>query len=369
MDVPERADLVIIGGGAIGTSALYYATVRGVRSPLLIERNTLGSGSTGAAAGGFRAQFSDELNIRISLESIRRLELFAEEPGAALDLKQWGYLFLLREDELPGFRESVRLQQSLGAPSRIITAAEAAEIVPGLNVSDIGGASFCPIDGYVTPMEVVDGYAAGARRAGAKIAQGCEVLSVLTEKGRVAGVETSQGRVRTSTVILAAGIWAPALARPLGLELPVEPEQRHVYFTEPGDDLPHELPLTIDFQTSFYFHREGDGLLFGGREQRLEDLAPLAVHRLPQLERLGVRSGWSGYYEVSPDHNALVGAAADPEGLFYATGFSGHGFQQSPVVGEHLIDQALGKSTWIDLSALSADRFKAGMLRTEANVV
>ena len=96
---------------------------------------------------------------------------------------------------------------------------------------------------------------------------------------------------------------------------------------------------------------------------------PLAVYRLPQLERLGVCSGWSGYYEVSPDHNALVGAAAQPKGLFYATGFSGHGFQQSPVVGEYLIDLALGQSNWIDLSALSAERFKAGTLRTEANVV
>lgn len=368
-DLPASADLVVVGGGAIGASALYYATRLGAQA-VLIERETLGSGSTSAAAGGFRVQFSDELNIRISLESIRRLERFGEEPGAHLDLKQWGYLFLLNDAELPEFEASVRLQQSIGAPSRVLTPSEAKAIVPGLDLTDIAGATYCPIDGYVTPMEVVDGYADAARRAGARIVQGCAARALLTDAGRVVGVDTERGRIATSAVILAAGIWSPALAEPVGLQLPVKPERRHVFFTEPGDDLPYELPLTIDFQSGFYFHREGDGLLFGGRQEHLDELAPFAVRRLPQLAELGIRSGWSGFYEMTPDHNAVVGAAESPAGVVYATGFSGHGFQQAPVIGEHLADLALGRRPWLDLSSLSAARFRpGGRPRAEVNVV
>jgi sarcosine oxidase subunit beta len=170
-------------------------------------------------------------------------------------------------------------------------------------------------------------------------------------------------------VILTAGIWSKELAATAAVEIPVEPERRHVFFTEPGDPLPRELPLTIDFATGFYFHREGRGLLFGGREQSLEELAPVAVRRLPVLEALGVRGGWWGFYEVSPDHNALVGATSDPEGLVYATGFSGHGFQQGPVMGEHVALLALGRPTPFDLSPFSLERFQAGAARPELNVV
>ena len=117
-----------------------------------------------------------------------------------------------------------------------------------------------------------------------------------------------------------------------------------MFFTEEAPAFPRELPLTIDFSTGFYFHREGPSLAFGGREQSLEELAPVAARRVPALEELGVRSSWWGYYELSPDHNALVGAAASPLGLLYATGFSGHGFQQGPVIGEHLAELTLGRA-------------------------
>jgi sarcosine oxidase, subunit beta len=142
-----------------------------------------------------------------------------------------------------------------------------------------------------------------------------------------------------------------------------------MFFTEDAPEFRHELPLTIDFTSGFYFHREGAALAFGGREQTLEDLAPVAARRLPALESLGVRSSWWGWYELSPDHNALVGAAADPQGLVYATGFSGHGFQQGPVVGEHLAQLALGLEPTFDLSQFAVERFARGAARVERNVV
>lgn len=370
MSLPSSAEVVVLGGGVMGASALYHLAKAGCQDALLVERETLGSGSTSKAAGGIRAQFSDELNIRIGLECIRRYERFPEEPGSEIDFKQWGYLFLLATpEEVASFTRSVELQQSLGVPSRLLTPGEAAAIVPELRTGDLLAATFCPIDGYATPEAAVQGYASAAARLGATVVQGCEASEIVVRDGRVTGVTTTQGHTAVSRVILSAGVWSRELAATAGVEIPVAPEKRHVFVTEPGDTLPHELPLTIDFATGFYFHREGRSLLFGGRVATLEDLAPDAVHRLPALEELPVRSTWWGYYEMSPDHNAIVGACPDPDGLVYATGFSGHGFQQGPVVGEHVALLALGLPTPFDLSPFSLERFATGAARAELNVV
>jgi sarcosine oxidase subunit beta len=154
-----------------------------------------------------------------------------------------------------------------------------------------------------------------------------------------------------------------------GFELPVEGEQRHMWFCPEDGGLPERLPLTIDFTTSFYFHREGPGLVFGGKEQSLEAVAEHAMRRLPVILDLPVQSSWWGYYEMSPDHNALVGRASDPEGLFYATGFSGHGFQQAPAVGEYVAQLVAGREPTLDLSAFDAARFERGVFRPEAFVI
>jgi len=370
MTVPSSADVVVVGGGVMGSSALYHLAREGCARPLLIERETLAAGSTSKAAGGIRAQFSDALNIRLTLECIRRYERFADEPGGEIDFKQWGYLFLLTSDaEVQSFGTSVALQNSLGVPSRVVTPEEAGAIVPGLSLDGVLAATFCPIDGYATPEAAVQGYASAAGRLGASIVQGCSATRIVVEAGRVAGVETDQGTISTDRVILTAGVWSKELARGAGVDLPVEPERRHVFFTEPGDGLPHELPLTVDFATGFYFHREGRGLLLGGRVETLEELAPDAVARLPLLEDVPIRGGWWGYYEMSPDHNAIVGETRDPEGLVYATGFSGHGFQQGPVVGEHVALLALGRPTPFDLTPFSLERFASGTTRAELNVI
>ena len=354
----------------MGASALHHLTRLGCSDAVLIERNTLASGSTSKAAGGMRAQFSDELNIRIGLECIRRYERFAEEPGGEIELKQWGYLFLLTPScDRAAFEAGLELQRSLGVPARWLSPEEAQQIVPGLAVDDLVGATFSPTDGYATPEACVQGYASAAGRAGAEIVQGCAVERIVVEAGRCVAVETTQGSVATERVILTAGVWTRELGETAGVDIPVEGERRYVWFTEPGDEQPEQLPLTIDFESGFYFHREGRGLLFGGRQLTIDELAPVAAARLPVIAELGVRSGWSGLYENSPDHNAMVGMFDDPVGLLYATGFSGHGFQQGPVVGEHLAELALGHAPTFDLTPFSLERFAQGGSRPELNVV
>ncbi len=354
----------------MGAAALHYLAELGCPDPVLVERETLASGSTGHCAGGVRTLFSDELNVRIGLESIRRLERFEAELGEQLDLRLWGYLFLLDDArDVSRFERDLELQERFDLDTRLLTPEEAHALVPQLATDDLLAGVLCSTAGYLTPDLVVQGYARRASERGAHIEQSCEAVRIIVDDGRVAGVETTRGTVRTERVVLTAGVWSRELAATAGLDLPVTRERRYMFFTEEAPSFPRELPLTVDFSTGFYFHREGPSLAFGGREQSLEQLAPVAARRVPALEELGVRSSWWGYYELSPDHNALIGAAASPAGLLYATGFSGHGFQQGPVVGEHLAELALGRTPAFDLASFSVERFDAGDVRVELNVV
>jgi sarcosine oxidase subunit beta len=368
--LPERSEAVVVGGGVMGAAALYYLAALGCERPVLVERETLASGSTGHCAGGVRTLFSDELNVRIGVESIRRFERFRDEIGHELDLRLDGYLFLLDDEaDVARFELDLELQTPHGIDSRMLAPADAQDFVPQLATEGLAGACFCPVAGTVTPDLVVQGYTRRAAGRGAHVEQSCVATKIVVVGGRVAGVETARGTIATERVILTAGVWSRELAATCGLDLPVAPERRYMFFTEDAPAFPARLPLTVDFGTGFYFHREGAGLALGGREQSLEELAPVAARRLPALAELGIRSSWFGLYEMSPDHNALVGAAQEPDGLVYATGFSGHGFQQGPVIGEHLAQRALGLEPTFDLAQFDAGRFAAGAARAEHNVI
>jgi sarcosine oxidase, subunit beta len=362
-------EAVVVGGGVVGASTLYHLAAAGCTDAVLVERDSLAGGSTAASAGGFRAQFSDELNIRIALLALERFARFAEEFDVDIDFRQHGYLFLLRAAEVPAFEVALALQRSLGVPVEWLGVDEALRIVPGTSPDGLAAATYCGIDGQATPESVVQGYVRAARRLGARTVTGCAAREIVVRAGRVTGVVTDQGTLATPRVFCAAGAWSPAIARTAGVDLPVTGERRYVYQVHGRGPLPARIPLTIDFATGFYFHGEGTGLLVGGPWASAEDLAPVAVQRLPILADLGIGGGWSGLYEMSPDHNAIVGATADPAGFYYATGFSGHGFQQAPVVGEYLADLALGRPPVLDLSAFAVDRFAHERPRPESNVV
>jgi sarcosine oxidase subunit beta len=372
----ERADVVIVGGGAIGASTAFHLTQRGITDIVLLERDTLGSGSTGKSAGGFRLQYADELNLRIALRSVPELESFEDmiaefvDYAPPIDLQQHGYLFMLdNERDLATFRAAVDLQHEFDIPTVWLTAADVAERFPQVRTDDILGATFNPRDGKVTPEAVAQGYAAAAAVCGARVQQSTTVTGIATRDGVIVAVDTTKGRIATDTVICTAGAWSPEIGRFVGLDIPVRPEARHCFFCPSSGGFPTETPNIIDFSTGFYFHREGPGLLVGGREPSVADLAPVAVGRVPVIEDLPVQSSWWGYYEMSPDHNAIVGEAHDVSRFLYATGFSGHGFQQSPAIGEQLAQRVAGEATTLDLSPLSLERFAAGNQRAEHFVV
>ncbi|MBD0318540.1 MAG: FAD-binding oxidoreductase, partial [Thermoleophilia bacterium] len=280
------------------------------------------------------------------------------------------YLFLLDdEDDTARFRAALALQADLGVPSREIELSEAAAMVPGLVTDDLAAATFCPLDGRATPEAVVSAYAEAARRRGARIRQGERAERIETRGGAVAAVVTPRGRIETGAVVCAAGVWSPEVGALAGVEIPVTGERRWMHYTAENGGLPTPLPLTVDFRTGFYFHSEGPGLAFGGREPTLEELGAHAARRLPLLAELPIASSWSGLYEVSPDRNAIVGEASEPRRFLVATGFSGHGFQQAPAVGEYLAELVAGRAPSLDLSPFRLERFASGATREEAFVI
>ena len=381
--LPERAEVVVIGGGVIGTSTAFHLAEAGVRDVLLLDAGPLGGGSTCRAAGGVRAMFSDEINIALGMRSLEAFADFGRRPGQEIDLQRVGYLFLLdRPEHVEAMAQAVALQNALGLPSRMIGAEEAAALSPLIAVEGVLAAALSPGDGHCTPESVVLGYATGARRHGARLVPHCPVTGVVVEDGRVTGVQTAAGTVRTRTVVCAAGAWSGRVAALAGVDLPVTPLRRQVVLTEPVPGLPAHLPFTIDFSTSFYFHREGPGLLMGmsdpdeapgfatGRSDAwLPRLAAAVARRAPSLAEVGLRDGWAGLYEMTPDANALIGTADEVDGFLYATGFSGHGFLMGPAVGEVVRDLVLGRPPPVDVSALGVARLRGWQLRREVNVV
>ena len=380
--LPGSASVVIVGGGVMGTSAAFHLAEAGV-DVVLVERAELAAGSTSRAAGGVRAQFSDALNIQIAQRSLQAFRSFGTRPGWEIDFKRSGYLFVLsREADVTAFEANVALQNRYGVPSRMLGAAKARALCPLLAGDDILAASFSPDDGHATPEAVVQGYAYAARALGAHVRVGCELTAIETDGDTITRVQTSDGPIATNVVICTAGAWSRACGEMVGVSLPVSPLRRQILFTEPMDGLPPDLPFTIDFATSFYFHREGPGLLMGmsdAREQPgfalettddwVPDLLDIASRRAPRIAETGIKGGWAGLYEVTPDHNAIIGESERVSRFLYATGFSGHGFLQGPAVGEILRDLVLDRTPFVDIGPLSVNRFSDAMLRPEYNIV
>jgi sarcosine oxidase subunit beta len=380
--LPQSADVVVIGGGVMGASAAFHLAEAGVEV-VLFERRSLAGGSTSRAAGGVRTQFSDGLNVEIARRSLEAFRDFGRRPGWEIDLKQVGYLFVLNRDEdLHVFEHSVALQHEHGLEARIVSVEETRRLCPLIEGDDIIAGVFSPADGHCTPEGVVQGYAAGARALGASVFVGCEVVGIEVSGGEISAVITDRGVVRTGVVVCAAGAWSRSCGAMARVELPVTPLRRQILFTDAIADLPAELPMTIDFSSSFYFHREGPGLLMGMSDpaeepgfsvETTDDWIPglmeVVRRRAPGIAEVGIRGGWAGLYEMTPDHNAIIGESAAVSRFLYATGFSGHGFLQGPAVGEIVRDLVLRRPTFVDIGPLSVERFDAAALRPEYNIV
>ncbi|MCA1815091.1 MAG: FAD-binding oxidoreductase [Acidobacteria bacterium] len=380
----ETAEVVIIGGGIVGSSVAYHLTERGCREVLVVEREAhQGKGSTGKSMGGVRAQFSTPVNVQMSRYSIDFFSKFDEVVGYPADYRPHGYLFVATsERHLDYLKANRERQAAMGVTNvALVSREEIEEIVPQLRTDDVVGGTFCPTDGFVDPHSVMMGFMRRARERGARLWLDTRVTGIEVESGRVAAAETTRGRIATGVVVNCAGAWAAGVAAMAGAELPVEPLRRQLVPTEPFDRLPQRFPMVIDMTTGFHFRREGLGILLAWNDPEetpgfktdfdpafVEKILTRAASRVPVLADAQVNASraWAGLYEMTPDHHAIIGQSPDVRGLYFANGFSGHGVMHSPATGRVVAETILdGRATLLDAAPLGVERFAEGRLLEE----
>ncbi|HEX5433300.1 MAG TPA: FAD-dependent oxidoreductase [Candidatus Angelobacter sp.] len=384
----QTADVVIVGGGIVGSSIAWHLTSAGCKNVLVIEReSSQGKGSTGKSMGGVRAQFSTAVNIQMSLYSVPFYARFDETLGYPAGYRPQGYLFLATKDShLAYLRTNFEKQKALGLEAvRMLPASEIAAMYPQLRSDDILGGNFCPTDGFVDPYSAMNGFMASAVDKGATIWKKTEVTGIHSDQNGVSGVTTSRGEVSTRTVVNAAGPWAAEVAKMAGIDLPVHPLRRMLVPSEPFEAFSHSASMIVDMSNGFHFRPEGRGFLLAWNDPEetsdkpdfepsfIENILVLAANRVPAFENLPVnpKRAWAGFYEMSPDHHCILGPVEELRGFFLANGFSGHGVMHAPATGKILSDLILAGKTSVvdDISVLGFDRFAKGSLLHETAIL
>jgi sarcosine oxidase, subunit beta len=385
----QTAEVVIIGGGIVGSSIAWHLTEGGCRKVLIVEREShQGKGSTGKSMGGVRAQFATSVNIQMSLYSIPFYASFEERLGLPSEYRPQGYLFVAtKPSHLDYLRTNQTLQKSLGLKQvRMLTRDEIVEIVPQLRSDDVLGGSFCPTDGFVDPYSAMVGFTTRTCEQGATLWRSTEVIGIHRKSGSISGVKTTRGFVSTRVVVNAAGPWAAQAAGLAGIDLPVEPLRRMLVPSEPFDGVSHAIPMIIDMTNGFHFRPESLGFLLAWNDPEetpgyktdfepafIEKILVRAADRVPCFEGLAVnpKRAWAGLYEMSPDHHAIIGPAPEVSGFFCANGFSGHGVMHAPATGKIVSDLILHGATGVvdNVETLSPERFAKGALLHETAVL
>jgi sarcosine oxidase subunit beta len=381
-----RASIAVVGGGVIGASVAYHLAVRGAKDVLVLDRQDRpGLGSTGAATGGFRAQFGTPINVRLSLLAREKLLHFRDEVGADPGYALRGYLWLASTPaEMDALRWAQRIQHAEGLTEAVeIAPEEIGRLSPAVRLEGVLGGAFCPTDGFIRPVSILQGYLSAAERLGARVEWGTEVTAIrLDGGGRISRLETSRGPIDVESVVNAAGAWASTIAAHAGVPLPVDPLRRQAAATVPCDLLPEETPMTIFVVDGFHFRARDRRVLLlrpsPGVEGRpydasvdpewIDAVVRVARDRVPKLRDAVIDRGacWAGLYEMSPDKHAIVGPARECPNLYLVNGSSGHGVMHAPALGQLLAEIILdGAASSLDIDALRPSRFEEG----EANPV
>lgn len=376
----KGAAIAIVGGGVIGASVAYHLAAAGVRDIVVLDRGSApGSGSTSRATGGFRSQFHTPVNVRLSLFSRSKLLSFADDTGVDPGYDCAGYLWVASAGaEMEALRDALAVQQREG----LIEADElAVDVIPDVNAAisleSVVGATYCPTDGFIKPMEILRGYLAAAERLGARVQWDTQVVSMERDaNGRIRRIGTSRGAIDVEDVVNAAGAWAAQISELAGMVLPVSPRRRQVAVSEPTDAVPAGMPMTIFTCDGFHLRsRDGRAVLcwptpgdvddpFSTNvdDEWLELVATKARKRVPVLSDVAfpMSQSYAGLYEMSPDSHAILGAAPGCPNMFLANGSSGHGVMHAPAIGHLLAEMITGRATTFDVSALRPARFAEG---------
>jgi sarcosine oxidase subunit beta len=389
--LPRTASTVIVGGGIVGVATAFFLTDRGERDVVLLERDTLGSGTTKGGMGGIRHQFVDELDVRLSLMATKFWREFASFTGSAHDFRERGYLFIAETaDGLAQLKDALPLYERLGLGVEMLDRADIEDLVPGIRTDDLAGGRICPRDGYGDPLAALAGFAAGAVLEGVRILESTPAETLIRTGDRVTAVRTPAGDIQAERVLLATGCWTAPLAATAGVAMPIWPYARSIMESGPIPSL-DGIPMVIEWESGFHF-RPRDGrqrfampnLTTDGRVEKGPSAPPgsfdalaypsldvppalepwvkaRAASRHPAFADLRIVSSWSCYYEMTPDDHPVVGRVPGVDGLYVAAGFSGHGFMHAPATAQLMVEEMLdGRATTLDISDLSLERFRTG---------
>ena len=383
----EKFDVVVIGGGVVGTSVAFHLSRLGAKKVLLLERETIGSGTTAQSSGILRTHYSVRENVELAKRSWDVFNDFAAYVGdaeASCGLVRCGYLISAAAgDKLEPLRASLAEQKAQGIRLEVLSRAQASELLPIASFDDAALIGFEPDAGFADAYLVATSFARSARRGGVTIREGVCANRLLLDGPRVVGVATSTGNVACATVLSTQNIWTRELAAWVDRAMPVVPE-RHAVLALECETAPYTFAMPV------FKDLASPGMLYcrsyGGRQMLVseglvgERLAatdteqadvPLdyvaavgeqVAARFPAYEAAGLASSWTGVYDVTPDWNPVLGRLPGLSGLVMGFGFSGHGFKLSPTVGRVLAQEALGLPTDVSLAPYSIERFSKGDL-------
>jgi len=379
----NTAEAIVIGGGINGTSVAYNLAKLGMKDIVVLEKNTVCSGSTGRCGAGIRAQWGTEMNCRFGLACVEKFEQLSDELGMDVGLNQSGYLMVAyQQSEYEQLQKNVALQNSLGYMTKIVSREEAKEICPGVAVDDAIGFTFNPRDGHADPFLTTFAYQEAAKRLGVTFHKHTEVTGIKVHAGKVSGVVTTRGDIDAPIVINAAGGYSQFVAKMAGIDIPNYSERHEIIITEPVEAgvCP---PMLMSFSGNYYLQQRPHGSIIGGCSPEghpadytmgatwdfLEHMSQVFTKLLPRAKGIRVVRQWSGLYNMTPDRQPIICEAENVKGFFLSCGYSGHGFMFGPVTGEALAQNiVLGKSD-IPIDMLHYRRFAEGKLLIEPAVV
>ena len=378
----KTTEAVVIGGGVMGTSILYNLALRGVKSPVLLERDTLGSGSTGRSSGLVRMHYSTVVNAHLAWESYHIFKAFDEMIGGDVGFVKTGFMVFIPEESTEGLEHNIAIQRSVGIETGIISREEAQELAPSFQLGEDEAFAWEPESGHADPSGTALAYSTRARELGADVVLESPALDVEVRNGRVAAVTTAGERYETPIAVVATGPWSPQFLPKLGIEIPLEATRHEVFhLRRPIDKLPSH-PGGADMANLTYFRPEGSDLTLVGNGNaedvvdpdtynprptmtHLEDVWLRLTKRIPDMADSEFFTGYAGLYTSTPDLHPVVDKVDGVEGLYVCTGFSGHGFKLAPAVGIVMAELILdGSARTVDITPLRISRFQEGDLNT-----
>ena len=367
------AEAVIIGGGVMGCSILYYLAERGLTDTLLLEKNVLASGSTSRSQAILRMHYSNEVTARLAWQSLEVFKNFEELTGMPSGYTRTGYFLFVGNEDRPAMEENIAMQKRLGIATDIVSIEDVREIAPMLSVTGDEAIAYEPESGYADPYSVTTGFANRAREMGATVRDGMTVTEVEVTGGKVSAVITPDGRVETPIAVVAAGPWSRPLLARIGVDVPLETVRHQVVMLRrPQDRLP-EHPIIGDVVNDLSARPDvGNLTLIGVGEDEeadpdsynqgvdmpmVEKAFANLVKRIPEMSHALFRGGWSGLFTTTPDWHPILDGIVGIDGLYCAVGFSGHGFKESPMIGRSMAELITGGEPSIDISMLDLKRF------------